>query len=293
MTTKLMRSTIAAAALAATSLAATSLAAQAADMPVKAPVYKAPPMVAVYSWTGWYAGANAGYSWRDPSIDFAGNAAAAPFFASGYFPRSVTVNPRGYLAGLQAGYNMQSGNVVYGFETDLDWASIKDRGSASGIPFIDTGTGNCDANICVGTGTIMAEQKLGWLGTVRGRLGMLATPTTLLYATGGLAYGYAALTASVNSVVTNTGGPTVVCRADMSAKAPCAAGSISNWRTGWTLGGGLEYAFDPRWSLKGEYLYYDLGSMSVSFADPRNGTSYTATAGYRGHIARAGVNYKF
>jgi outer membrane immunogenic protein len=286
MTIKLMRSTIAAAALAATSLAA-----QAADIPVKVPIYKQP----IYSWTGFYAGVNAGYGWRDPSIDFGGNSTAELLFAAGYLPRFLTVDPRGALGGLQAGYNWQSGALVYGIEADLDRASIKGSASASGAPF----TFDCEPFLCPAIGTFSAEQKLDWLGTVRGRIGFLPAPAALFYLTGGLAYGHAQLAASVNSVPTMASNAQgfFVCQSAAGLPGanlpPCGSGSTSAWLAGWTLGGGLEYALGAQWSVKGEYLYYDLGSLSVFFAAPGTTSAFTATAEFKGHIARVGVNHRF
>ncbi len=90
-------------------------AAYAADvaMPVKAPV-----MTKVCDWTGFYLGANAGYGWGGPAISFATPA----FLPAGATPTSLASNPHGFLGGIQAGYNYQSGRMVYGIETDIDYA---------------------------------------------------------------------------------------------------------------------------------------------------------------------------
>jgi outer membrane immunogenic protein len=102
--------------------------------------------------------------------------------------------------------------------------------------------------------------SLPWFGTVRGRVGYLFTQTLLLYGTGGFAYG------DVNNPF------------------------WSNTRTGWTVGGGVEWLFLPNWSAKLEYLYTDLSSSGVS---GWNGYNY----GYHVHpefnTVRVGVNYHF
>jgi outer membrane immunogenic protein len=78
--------------------------------------------------------------------------------------------------------------------------------------------------------------------------------------------------------------------------------STSDTRAGCTIGGGLEWMFAPRWSLKGEYLYYDLGSVSLNptltLSQPPGGPVYEvlgihSEAKYKGSIARAGVNFHF
>lgn len=108
------------------------------------------------------------------------------------------------------------------------------------------------------------EVGLKYFGTLRGRLGY-AVGNALPYATAGLAYGGIKTTGLIGASETDT-------------------------RLGWTAGAGLEYAIAYDWSVKGEYLYFDLG---------KTGCSVTAcglppvTVKYRGNIARAGINYRF
>jgi outer membrane immunogenic protein len=112
-----------------------------------------------------------------------------------------------------------------------------------------------------------------WFGTVRGRLGY-AQDGWLLYVTGG--YAYARLTT------------------DASASAGGISASLSqqDFRSGWTVGGGIEVALTPRWSLKTEYLYMDFGSKN---------TTWTATGlpplsdstKLNMNLVRIGVNYRF
>jgi outer membrane immunogenic protein len=122
--------------------AAPALAADIMRAPAPVP-YAAPVAVAGYNWTGFYAGANAGYGWG----------------AMTNFP----LNPKGFLGGVQAGYNWQTGQFVFGAETDVQISSADDT---------------------------FAAYKFSnpWFGTVRGRAGY-AMNNVLLYATAGLAYG--------------------------------------------------------------------------------------------------------
>jgi outer membrane immunogenic protein len=130
------------------------------------------------------------------------------------------------------------------------------------------------------------------LGTVRGRVGYLATPTMLLYATGGLAYGEADLNATyfspLLSPVLYQGGSWL---------------GTTDLRTGWTAGAGVEWMFLPKWSVKAEYLYYDLGTANTANFGPvfytssaKTGSQFS-TAGYsapfNGNVVRLGVNYHF
>src|SRR5262249_31816246 len=123
---------------------AADLGQRAPALPVKAPIVPPPP----FNWTGFYVGPVVGYSWRDPSINFTGNAAAqATFLATGVVPSSVPVDPKGFLGGMQAGFNFQAGNAVFGFETDFSYANIHDGGTAGpGVDLIFFCGKNCTQN---------------------------------------------------------------------------------------------------------------------------------------------------
>ena len=116
-------------------------------------------------------------------------------------------------------------------------------------------------------------QKIDWFGTVRGRVGILATPKVLLYATGGLAYG------EVNSSET------------IATPVPSAF-SASKTNVGWTVGVGIEGVISGNWTAKLEYLYVDLGTVSGSFTLPGTDISYYNSR-IIDNVLRAGVNYKF
>jgi outer membrane immunogenic protein len=133
------------------------------------------------------------------------------------------------------------------------------------------------------------------MGTARGRVGYLITPTVLVYATGGLAYGGTYVKTFPNTIDTATG-------AGGSAynEAIWTQNSQQNFNVGWTAGGGAEWMVAPNWSIKGEALYYDLGNTTVSNTAYDNSSAAVNTIGgsstrayYQGVIARAGVNYHF
>src|SRR5206468_10945814 len=94
----------------------------------------------------------------------------------------------------QAGYNWQVTNWVFGIEGDLNWSGEKGSALFSCVGVAPAG-GAClpgltflPAGGLAGT-TLAIDQKLQWFGTVRGRLGILATPKVLFYGTGGVAFG--------------------------------------------------------------------------------------------------------
>jgi outer membrane immunogenic protein len=122
-----------------------------------------------------------------------------------------------------------------------------------------------------------------YLATLRPRVGIsFAGNRALAYVTGGVAFAQLNTTDSYNAI------------------AGTALGSISSTfnRTGWTVGGGVEYALTHNWSLKAEYLYADLGTATTG-AQTFPPTFFFAPAfinynhRYTENIARAGVNYKF
>jgi len=265
----------------------------AADLPMKAPVYKAPVAAPAFGWTGFYIGASVGYGWSDADLDLASVGNPIPPFparfldaVAGAVPPILATHPRGFIGGGQFGYNYQINRLVLGYEADFSFADI--RGS-------DTkgGTANLFPSPPLNI-TAAGEQKLNFLGTVRGKLGFTPIDSLLVYATGGLAYGHVESSTKTSDV------------ASTFSTSP-ASGSASAVRAGWTAGGGIEsaLAFAPRWSLKAEYLYYDLGKLSDALSpatlfagdgniigNPVGAINTTATARFQGNVVRIGLNYK-
>ena len=262
--------------------------ASAADMPRKAVIAPAP----VSSWTGFYAGVNAGWVGSDPAISNAGT--GIPDAVLGVVPgvsgglAALASGPvsagrtSGFIGGGQLGYNYQINNWVVGVEADLQGLS----GSGS------TGT-LATAGPVVGaaiTSTLTVSANTEWLSTVRGRLGFLATPNVLLYGTGGLAFGgvtaSAALAQSGNNGFIGAG-----------------AGAFSDTSAGWAAGAGAEWMFAQKWTAKLEYLHYDLGTDTFAWnarGTPASGffsgivyQTESTSVQFRGDIVRVGLNYKF
>jgi outer membrane immunogenic protein len=121
------------------------------------------------------------------------------------------------------------------------------------------------------------DQRLPWLGTLRGRIGY-AAGSNLFYATAGLAYGEVK-----TRIFSSFGGTNTV--------------DISNTKAGWTAGAGIETPFElfglfgPGWTSKTEYLYVDLGTSTTPFTN--NGVTTTFVTGATEHIFRTGLNYHF
>lgn len=160
--------------LASAALIGTAVSAQAADMAAKAPYLKA-PVVAVYNWTGFYLGVNAGVGIGRDRV------------TSNFNGDSIYGSPQGGFGGGQIGYNWQAdsllGPIVYGVEADIQGAGLN-GGGANVVDF----AGARDT----------FSQTSDWFGTVRGRVG-IATGPVLSYVTGGYAYG------NIKSTVTEGG----------------------------------------------------------------------------------------
>jgi outer membrane immunogenic protein len=294
-------------ALAFAAAALTAGSALAADLPSrKAPVLPPPPPPPPM-WTGFYVGLNAGATWANSNGQYigvgpvgadagwpAGNAALTTSqlaaFASAASASGINSgNNVAFIGGGQIGYNWQFySSFVAGLEADIQGVA-SNSGGRSAIRAFPTG----DATGSNFVGITSARGNVQYVGTVRGRLGWLFTPTLLLYGTGGLAYG---------GVTLNTA--TTVSNDQFSpAPIPVSFGGVnySNTQVGWTAGGGVEWMFVPNWSAKVEYLYYDLGTVTQNFglSSTQANTNLSAVFGgqararLNGNIVRAGVNYHF
>jgi outer membrane immunogenic protein len=272
----------------------------AADLPSRKgpPEYVPPPPP---MWTGFYAGLNAGWSWGNSdqvssqtysgTVDHEGASHGGASALSGTGVASAPMS--GVIGGGQIGYDHQfSNNFVLGIEADIQGAGLQGNGY-----FVGAGSANYGLNNDTVLTGVQTQRTLDWLGTVRPRIGYLATPNLLIYGTGGLAYG--GVTADTHIAGGWSGG--------FGTGAPVTNGGVghySNTLMGWTAGAGVEWMFAPNWSVKAEYLYYDLGSAtwntpwSVSGSIPGVGnvslpnitTSHTR---FDGHIVRGGLNYHF
>jgi outer membrane immunogenic protein len=173
----------------------------------------------------------------------------------------------GFYVGVNAGYGW--GTSRYDFGTELDRFKVNGGlvggtvgynyqigsmvlGIEGDMDWQDVkGDGACVGGIC--------QTKSRWLATARGRVGY-AIDRLMPYVTGGVAF------------------------ADLQTTVPGAA-LQSDTRTGWTVGGGAEYAFAPNWTLKAEYLFVDLGKFTC--------VACGANVKFNENIVRAGLNYKF
>jgi outer membrane immunogenic protein len=275
----------------ATAGAGSAFAADIGARPIGPPPPAYPPPVP--AWTGFYIGLNAGGNWFDNDginvvstgiFNPAGhNPAAMNHAAEGATANLSGTNNGGFIGGGQVGYNWRVPWGVAGIEADI-------QGVSGGTSFTDTTFVVANNGLPFIT-RLDALKQLDSLGTVRGRLGWLVTPNILLYGTGGFAYGD--VKSDLNIVQTHFGNNNIFGETD---------GNFSDTRTGWAAGVGFEWLFLPNWSMKVEWLHYDLGD--VSFIAPQLQGTFTngfvryaispeIRTQFDGDIARFGVNYHF
>src|SRR5580692_226757 len=277
-------------ALAVSVLAISAVSASAADM-APAPLYtKAPPIEVAPAcvWCGFYVGGNVGYAGSEPTS--VNSSAAVTSVSSEFVPLAAMAaaaglttgipvgSQKGIIGGGQFGYNFQSGRFVAGFEADIQGLSGR-------------ATGTAVTAFSAGSTTLTATNSVNWLGTVRARIGLAATPNLLIYGTGGLAYGGVNSSTGINQSFSPLG---------ILNGTSLASGNFSETRVGWTVGAGGEWMFTSNWSAKLEYLHYDLGSANygtpVNISSPLLGATSTlgqsSSTNFRGDIVRVGLNYK-
>lgn len=243
---------------AATMLMATAAQADGVPSYSRAPAAYAP----AFTWSGIYVGLNLGYGTGDNDpvglrFDDPGN---PPIGA-----RIGSLVTDGFFAGGQLGFNIQLGLFVFGAEADVQGADL----SAQFGPDVVGGAL---------PGTFRGDSTIEYFGTLRGKVG-LAFDRVLVYATGGYAW------ANVDYSV--------------SGFSPIGQNFSIRENTmfsGFALGGGLEWAMTPHWSLKAEYLWINLGredfTAPVFLAGVATGQTMTTAATPEIHTFRLGVNYR-
>jgi outer membrane immunogenic protein len=201
-------------------------------------------------WPGFYIGGHAGGAWSSKNVSDTFDYGGDPTFKG-------DLGGTGFIGGLQAGYNVQRGHLVFGLEGDIGYLDLAASKSASFRPDIDhCGTKpehSCDMDT-------RYSASGGLYGDLTGRIGY-AAERTLLYVKGGVAFLDADIKAKYSGQNYTTLDPHVP---DVPANFNY---SHDDTLVGWTIGAGVEYALTPSWSLKAEYRHFDFGEMSYSYSD--------------------------
>ena len=206
---------------------------------------------------------------RDPNL------AVANGVASGVLPLSLgSGSTANFIGGGQLGYNWQSNHLVYGVEGDFNFLNSKQNSTSNGLySYGDFSFSNINKS----------SSEINWLSTIKGRLGY-AADNFLVYGTAGVAFGD---TKVASSSVGFDG-----------SNYDTFSNSISQVKAGYTVGGGIEYAIDSHWTVRGEGEYYNLGTTHYSVI-PQDANSISeaisisASHKFDGELARFAINYKF
>jgi outer membrane immunogenic protein len=234
-------------------------AASAADLGT-APIYKKAPAAMPFTWTGAYIGAYIGGATgaKDAVTNDPVTVGGAGY--NGVVPTSYGVGSS-FIGGYTGGYNWQiAPNWVIGYEGETGYMRL--RGSAIQNP--------------AGLNDTVAFANIGdWYSVWTARLGY-AVDRSLFYVKGG------ALAARVETGAVDGTGPTLLNT------------SGHRWQFGYAVGGGWEYAIDPKWSVKAEYLYLGLDRNYTVTGFDSTATPFSTTTRLPGiHTGKVGVNYKF
>ena len=221
---------------------------------------------AVFNWTGFYVGLFAGGAFADGNMRVTDR--------QGYnlpvgHSWTHTLDDS-FIGGGTLGFNWQAPGsaFVFGVEGELGYLRLRGSGADPLSPARDT----------------IANARIGdWYGLIAGRVGV-AFQSALIYFKGGAAF--VEKTASVRDTCTT---------------GACGLGTVnatfSDTEVTWALGGGVEWAFAPQWSIKAEYLYLDT-SETVASCGPGGGTAAGANFCWNHrfpgtHTVKAGVNFRF
>jgi len=222
--------------------------------------FKAPPEVWSPNWSGVYVGGFLGGGVGDDrwSDRFGTNSIPGLIFdnIAGF---GDSTHASGPLGGAEIGINGQSGMVVYGLEADASFADIRGQ------------------NTCFsGLGGVNCMRDVKELATFTGRAGV-TWDRTLLYVKGGGAWSDTNYSINAN---TGVGGVTL------------GVGSVTASAVGWTLGGGLEYALNSKWSGKVEYDYIDFGGKGLTFGTVAVIGAAPVSVQQNVNVMKVGIDYK-
>jgi outer membrane immunogenic protein len=201
--------------------------------PVRAAEPLPPPPPPIFTWTGPYIGGQIGAAWASSTFDLLGfNPKNTDLFVI-----SSSNSPSGVVGGAHVGYLYQINQFVIGIEGSVDGTSLR----ANEQFFLPAFIANHDVISAHGTADVQ--------GTVRGKLGF-AWDRVLIYGTGGVAFGGFSSNLFLNGLTPE------------SITFPIGNQYFSNTLTGWTAGGGLQYAVTDNWWVFAEYRYTDFGSFN-------------------------------
>jgi outer membrane immunogenic protein len=206
-------------------------------------------------WDSYYGGFNVGFGFGDAKTTTAGDNLLGSLILTSPITKNVATD--GVVAGGQIGVNTRFDRFVYGVELDVDFATM-----------------GGDETVSSGAASFKIDRTINVLSTLRGRVGYLVNPTTLVYGTGGLA----------------------VAQADFNVAFTGAAPGITSESTtlrGYAFGAGFEHLFTSRTSFKADFLHVDLGQRAIPVSNGAGTALFESRVTTTTNVLRAGFNYKF
>ena len=231
-----------------------STSATAADLAARPYTKAPPPIAAIYDWSGFYIGGNAGYGSSHNCWNFV-SFAGAPLAAG-----EGCHDPDGVIAGGQVGYRWQSSQFLFGLEAQGDWSDI--RGSRVSLPAFVLAPGDLTIN-----------SRLRAFGLFTGQMGY-AWNNVLLYVKGGAAV--------VDNRFTHT-----------FTASNALINSTTDTRWGAAVGAGFEYGFVPNWSFGVEYDHLFMGRETLNFVAAPGGVATSNSIRQDVDIVMARINFRF
>ncbi len=208
-------------------------------------------------WSGFYFGGQVGWSHGEMEVtDLDGYNGLGEKF--GY-------DDDGIAAGAHAGYNFQTGSLVFGLETGVGYLGLDE--SRQYPPFAGVRQPNDS----------VASTEAGLYVTVTGRAG-LAWNDFLLYAKGG----WIGADAKVSYIDDDPAGTTLI-----------SGTHKSKFKSGYTIGGGLEWAMTDALSVRMEYMYADLGKITHTAVAAAGPTPVRFKHDLEVHTLMVGMSYRF
>jgi outer membrane immunogenic protein len=307
--------------------AAIAVQAKAADLPYKAP----PPVCPTCEWSGFYVGGTIGAStdmsssrdtWNWFTTFPAGTLVgvgggglatlAAPLTTNNTFDNAYRRAGTGVIGGVEVGYNWQFGHFLAGVEADWSGTSERSTTSYTATPVTAIFPPFPQFFFFPGTGQgWTSEQKIDWLTTWRARAGWV-TDCTVWYVTGGAAWARIENNYALLSSPGSPGAAATGVGAQFGLPGGRVAASFATTKTGWVVGAGVEssvgkwFGWGNNWSLKLEYLWVDLGTVTNTIVAPlvsipvnaggplvTGNTAFTSSNHVYDQIIRLGLNYRF
>ena len=242
----------------------------------------APAMAQSVDWTGFYIGGTLGGAWGDTSLKLEakpgnGTVVIPPVDVARINQIAADDNNNsGFTGGLIGGYNYQNGSLLLGIEMDYSAMDIEQERTNTYQSAVVV-TPPITPAPPVPSYTLNQKVQTDWVWTLRPRIGYVSGPW-MVYATGGIASTRITLDTAF---------------ADTRTPPNTASSSTSDTKTGWTMGLGGAYAFSPNWSVRGEWLYTDFGSIRDTASTANGFATLTSEGDFGANIMRVGVDYKF